>query len=70
MTRAQVMQHYYATDAQISYLGILLDQAFVHHFEHGLCLDRHHLDSIPREHASLAIAALKAAKERGWNKAA
>lgn len=68
-SRSQVMAHFYATDAQLSYLRTLLDQAFVHHFEHGLRLDRHHLDNMPREHASLAIAALKGAKERGWRTA-
>lgn len=57
-----------ATDAQLSYLRLLLNEAFAHHFEHGSCLDVHHLDGTSKQYASQVIGELKAAKERGWRK--
>lgn len=67
MTRGQLLvQQSEATDAQLSYLRRLLNEAFAHHYEHGSCLDAHHLDRTSKQYASQVIGDLKAAKERGW----
>jgi hypothetical protein len=51
--------HYYASDAQKSYLVRLLREAFAKRVSHGLCLDERHLDRVPRAEASTAIDTLK-----------
>jgi hypothetical protein len=56
----------YATDGQVAYLRALLDEAFAHGYTHGLCLDRHHLESVEKREASAAIASLIAAKQAKW----
>lgn len=63
----QARARYLATDAQKAYLRRLLDEAFAHRFTHGLCLDPHHLDRLPKTEASAAISALLAAKARNWS---
>ena len=69
MTRGQYLaQRSEATDAQLSYLRILLNEAFAHHYEHGSCLDAHHLDGTSKQYASQIIGELKAAKEKGWKR--
>ncbi len=50
---------YLASDKQICYLRLLLDKAFAKRIIHGLCLDRNHLNRVPREEASAAISTLK-----------
>lgn len=58
---------YYATDAQIRYLRLLLDEAFAHRYPHRTGYDRNHLGvQCPREGVSAAIDELLAAKARGW----
>lgn len=56
----------YATDKQIRYLAILLNEAFANLYSHGLCLDPRQLARTTREYASAAIAQLLRAKSRGW----
>jgi hypothetical protein len=51
--------HYYASDAQKSYLCRLLREAFAKRVSHGLCLDERHLDRLPRTEASAAIDTLR-----------
>ncbi len=57
---------YYASDAQIGFLKLLLNQAFANRYETKTCLDPRHLDGITRTEASAAISQLKTAKEKGW----
>lgn len=55
----QARRRLYATDAQINYLRILLNRAFVLHINHGLCHDANHLDRVFKADASNSIATLK-----------
>lgn len=63
----QARARYLATDAQRAYLQRLLNEAFAHRYAHGLRLDPHHLDRLPKTEASAAIAALLAARARNWS---
>lgn len=55
-----------ATDAQIQYLRILMNEAFSNRYATGNHLDANHLEGTDFAYASKCIADLKAAKERGW----
>lgn len=63
---AMRQDRYRLTDKQKIYLRLLLNEAFAHLYNHGFRLDPHHLDNVPRVEASVAIASLIEAKNRGW----
>jgi hypothetical protein len=51
-----------ATDAQLRYIRLLLNEAFVKHVDHGACLDKHHLNlTVATAHSSITrlLAALQ-----------
>ncbi len=55
-----------ATDAQLSYLRRLLNEAFANRMPGRTGLDAHHLENTTRAQASFAIERLKACKANGW----
>lgn len=58
---------YYATDRQVWYLRLLLNEAFAARYTHGTCYDPNHLnDRMPRADVSAAIDTLVKAKRNGW----
>lgn len=65
----QARARYLATDAQKAYLRRLLNEAFAHRFTHGLRIDPHHLEGLPKTEASAAISMLLAARARNWSEA-
>lgn len=64
--RGRLERTYYASDAQKLYVRRLLNEAFAHHYVHGLRLDPNHLDRLLKTEASDAIEKLKTAKQNGW----
>lgn len=57
---------YRLTDAQKSYLKLLLNEAFAKGMPGGTGLDPHHLENTPRKSASFAINRLLECKKNNW----